>query len=391
MFSDFDPSRIDRSLDSRAATFENPTGARGSGGQARGGRKGSPSRRFSPGERVVLGDLTGPGTIRHIWMTFPPAPPETMRAMLLEAFYDGAAEPSISVPCLDFFGLPHGRPTAYDSALTSVHEGRGFNAYFPLPFRESLRIELTNGAKRPMDVYYQIDYTLQPSLPADTGFLHVSFHRENPTTPKRDFIISEGLRGPGRFLGCAVGIRTIDAAAWYGEGELKVYRDGDADFPTICGTGLEDYVGTAWGMAAHIAPYAGVPLDVREPGSRGNPDYVGFYRWHLPDPIVFERDLRVTIQQIGFAVFNEGQEAEFERYQQTNPAAGPGWQLRPAPGVIARGIAERVDDYCAAAFIYCAEPQPVPRVSLTWALADITRRPYERPSPFERMLGDVGG
>jgi hypothetical protein len=391
MFSHLDPSRIDRSLDSRAATFENPTGARGSGGQVHGGRKGSPSRRLSPGERVVLADLTGPGTVRHIWMTFPPAPPEAMRAMLLEAFYDGAAEPSISVPCLDFFGLPHGRPAAYVSALTAVHEGRGFNAYSPLPFRENLRIELTNGSNRPMDLYCQVDYTLQPSLPADTGFLHVSFRRENPTTLKRDFVISEGLRGPGRFLGCAVGIRTIDAAAWYGEGEVKVYRDGDTGFPTICGTGLEDYVGTAWGMAAHTAPYAGVPLDVREPGSRGNPDYVGFYRWHLPDPIIFARDLKVTIQQIGFALFNEGQEGEFARYQQTNPAAGAGWQLRPAPGVIARGIAERVDDYCAAAFVYCTEPQPVPRVSLAAVLADIARRPYERPSPFERMLGDVGG
>lgn len=391
MLSDLDPSHIDRSLDSRAATFENPTGARGYGGQAHSGRKGAPSRRLAPGERVVLADLAGPGTVRHIWMTFPPAPPETMRAMVLEVFYDGAAEPSISLPCLDFFGLPHGRPAAYFSALTAVHEGRGFNAYFPLPFRESIRVELTNGSNRPMDLYYQIDYTLQPSLSADTGFLHVSFHRENPTTLKRDFVISEGLRGPGRFLGCAIGIRTIDAAAWYGEGEVKVYRDGDTDLPTICGTGLEDYVGTAWGMAAHTAPYAGVPLDVREPGSRGNPDYVGFYRWHLPDPIIFERDLRVTIQQIGFALFTAGQEREFERYQRTNPAAGAGWQFDPSPGVIARGIAERVDDYCAAAFVYCTQPQSVPRVSLAAALADITRKTYERPSAFERMLGDVGG
>ena len=99
----------------------------------------------------------------------------------------------------------------------------------------------------------------------------------------------------------------------------------------------------------------------------------------------------MTIQQIGFAQFTEGQEVAFDRYQRTNPAAGAGWQLRPTPGVIARGIAERVDDYCAASFVYCTQPQPVPRVSLAAALADITRRPYERPSRFERMLGDVGG
>lgn len=391
MFNDLDPSRIDRTLDSRAATFENPTGARGDGGRTHGGRKGAPSRRLAPGERVVLADLAGPGTVRHIWMTFPPAPPETMRAMVIEAFYDGSTEPSISVPCLDFFGLPHGRPVAYASALTSVHEGRGFNAYFPMPFASSLRIELTNGAQRAMELYYQVDYTLQPSLRADAGFLHVTFNRENPTLLTRDFVIAGGLRGPGRFLGCAVGVRTIDPAAWYGEGEVKVFRDGDIDYPTICGTGLEDYVGTAWGMGAHTAPYAGVPLDLRAPGTRGNPDFAGFYRWHLPDPIVFERELRVTIQQIGFATFAEGQEAEFERYQQTNPAAGAGWRMHPSPGLLARGIAERVDDYSAAAFVYCMEPQAVPRLDLPAALADISRLPYERPSPFERMLGEFGG
>src|SRR5207249_4610054 len=105
-----DPSVIDPALDCRAVTFENPTGDRGAGGGSYGGRKGSPQRRLAPGEKVVLADLAGPGTVRHIWMTFPPGPPEVMRAMTLEVFYDGAAEPSISVPCLDFFGIPHGRP-----------------------------------------------------------------------------------------------------------------------------------------------------------------------------------------------------------------------------------------------------------------------------------------
>lgn len=390
MLGDLDPSRIDLSLDSRAITFENPTGERGMGGQAHGGRKGSPSRRLQAGERVVLADIEGRGTVRHIWMTFPPAPPETMRAMLIEVFYDGASQPSISVPCLDFFGLPHGRPVAYASALTSVQEGRGFNAYFPMPFRSQLRIELTNGSKRPMEFYYQVDYTLQGELPEDAGYLHVAFRRENPTQLRRDFTIFEGLHGPGRFLGCVVGVRTIDPANWYGEGEVKVYRDGDSEFSTICGTGLEDYVGTAWGMAAHAAPFAGVPLDLREPGSRGNPDFAGFYRWHLADPIVFERELRVTIQQIGFALFREGQEAEFERYRQTNPAAGAGWRMHPSPGVLASGIAERVDDYSAAAFVYCREPQPVPRLDLEQAIAEIGRRAYEKASPFERMLGEIG-
>src|SRR4029077_21114707 len=130
----WDPSFVDERLDSRAATFENPPGARGAGGSAHGGRKGAPSRVIEPGERVVLADIDGPGAVRHIWMTFPPAPPEQMRAMVLEVFYDGSGEPSVWVPCLDFFGLPHGRPVAFASALTSAAEGRGFNSWVPQPF-----------------------------------------------------------------------------------------------------------------------------------------------------------------------------------------------------------------------------------------------------------------
>ena len=130
MFAGMDPSRI-LPLDSRAATFENPTGERGAGGKAFGGRKGAPARVLAAGETVVLADIAGPGTVRHIWMTFPPAPPETMRALTIEVFYNGASEPSVSVPALDFFGLPHGRPVAYHSALTSVQEGRGYQRLLP--------------------------------------------------------------------------------------------------------------------------------------------------------------------------------------------------------------------------------------------------------------------
>jgi hypothetical protein len=320
-------------------------------------------------------------------MTFPPAPPEIMRALWLEVFYDGAAAPSVSVPCLDFFGLPHGRPVPFASVLTSAQEGRGFNSYLPLPFRAALRIELTNSAPRPMNLYYQIDYTLQPRLPDDTGYLHVTFRRENPTVLRRDFVIADAFAGPGRFLGCNVGVRVIDPGFWYGEGEVKVYRDGDAAHPTICGTGLEDYVGSAWGLGPHAAPYAGAPLEVRASENRPNPEFLGFYRWHLPDPIMFERELRVTIQQIGFAVFVSGQEEAFERYARTNPAAGHGWQRNPRPGVLAHGIAERVDDYCATAYVYCRTPQAVPRLDLPAALADITRRPHEQPHALESLLG----
>ena len=382
----FNPSRIDLSLDCRAVTFENPTGERGAGGKASRGRKGAPARYVKPGECVVLADLRGPGTFRHIWMTFPPMPPEEIRGLVLEVFYDDRPEPSISIPCTDFFGAPLGRPIPLHSALTSIHEGRGFNAYFPMPFGDRIRVEFTNSSQRRVHLFYQIDYTLEPELPPDAGYLHASFRRENPTTMGRDFVIEEGLQGPGRFLGCNLGIRVLDGGIWYGEGEVKVYRDGDGEYPTICGTGLEDYVGSAWGMGPHNAWYAGAPLEVRGPDGGPNPDFVGFYRWHLPDPIIFTSDLRVTIQQIGYALFGEGQEKQFEEFAASHPAAGPGWDRGPSRGVLARGIFERVDDYCATSYVYCRVPQSVPRLELRTALADIRRLSYEEPSPMERMM-----
>jgi hypothetical protein len=380
----WNPALVDPSLDSRATSFENVGGERGAGGQEYGGRKGAPNRRLEPGERVVLADIEGAGVIRHIWMTFLPNRPERMRSLYLEVFYDGAAEPSVSVPCLDFFGLAHGRPVAYHSALTAANEGRGFNSYVPMPFRRGARVELVNGGPKRTILYYQIDYTLQPDLPENLGYLHVSFRRENPTVMRRDFVIAEGLRGPGRFLGCNVGVRVIDPGSWYGEGEVKVYRDGDDAFPTICGTGLEDYVGSAWGMGAHSAPYGGAPLVIGQNGEV-DPDFVGFYRWHVPDPIMFQRDLRVTIQQIGAMFFTKGQEEQLAAYERTNPVAGTGWNGDVGPALLAWGIAERVDDYCATAYVYCIEPQAIPRLDLDAALADIERRDYESASPQEQL------
>jgi hypothetical protein len=118
------------------------------------------------------------------------------------------------------------------------------------------------------------------------------------------------------------------------------------------------------------------------PGA-GKVDFAGFYRWHLADPVMFRSELRVTIQQIGAMFFRPGQEAEMEAYERTNPVAGAGWARNPNPALLAWGIAERVDDYCATAFVYCREPQPVPRVDVPAALADIGRRPYEQASPLE--------
>jgi len=390
----WNPAYIDTALEGRAVTFENPTGARAAGGQAHGGRKGAPSREIGPGERVRLADIEGPGTLRHLWMTFPSARPERMRALVLEVFYDHRDEPSVSVPCLDFFGLPHGRPVAYHSALMAAQEGRGFNSYLPMPFGGRLRMEVINHGPRPVTFYYQADYTLEPER--TESYLHVAFRRQNPTLQREDFVITEGLEGPGRFLGCNVGVRVIDPCDWYGEGEVKMYLDGDTDLPTICGTGLEDYAGSAWGLGAHAAPYSGAPLvvgpsegaEMLHEGWGNRVELTGFYRWHLPDPVMFSRDLRVTIQQIGAAFFRTGEEERMAAYEPTNPPAGAGW-IRSSnfPDMLAWGICERSDDYCATSYVYCRGPQAVPRVDPTAATADIARRPYESTRPALGMPG----
>jgi hypothetical protein len=383
------PAFIDPALEARAITFENPTGARGAGGQVAGGRKGAPSRVIGAGERVVLADIEGPGVLRHLWMTVLPAPPERLRTLLIEVFYDGASEPSVSVPLLDFFCLPHGRTAAFASSLVAVNEGRGFNSTIPMPFAHQVRVELENGSDAPTVLYYQIDYTLEPVMPAGSGYLHVSFHRENSTRLKSDLVVTEDLVGPGRFLGCSLGIRVLDDGIWYGEGEVKMFLDGDSTHPTICGTGLEDYVGSAWGMGRHATPYGGCTLDVRAPDATGplsQPDFVGMYRWHLPDPVMYASDLKVTLQQIGAVLFPPGHEAEMTAIEENGRLAGGGWQ-RIGGGTFTFGIVERVDDVCATAYVYCREPQRVQRVDLAGAMADLERRPYERADPMEAIGG----
>jgi hypothetical protein len=377
----WDPSLIDVRLDSRSINFENPTGARGGGGKARGGRKGRPSPILAPGQKLVLADIKGSGTIRHIWMTLAGIGvlvPEVARSLRVEVFYDGLAEPSISTPVLDFFGLPHGRVAEYYSAMISAHEGRGLNSHIPMPFRHSIRVEFTNESRRHVPLPYQIDYTMEP--PAENpSYLHATFRRENPTKVRRDFVIAEGFKGPGRFLGCAVGVRVLDKQRWYGEGEVKIYRDGDREFPTICGTGLEDYVGSAGGLNRHYSQYAGAPIIIPPPPANAlvpTPDFVSFYRWHIPDPIMFSQDLRVTIQQIGGATFKRGEEALFEAFKKKHSPSSFGW-TDLGGDLLAVGGYERSDDYCATAFVYCRHPQSVPRYKTDMATRDIGSLPIE--------------
>jgi hypothetical protein len=367
-----DPAQLWPDHESRAVTFENPRGERSSGGRAAGGRKGEPNRVVGPGERIVLADLTGPGRITHIWMTLAPLPlrldpvPAFLRAQVLEVFYDDLSEPSVSIPVPDLFGVVHGVPASYASSLTACNDGLGLEARIPMPFGGRIRVEFANTSAERVLLYYQVDVLLG-SQSDDTGVLHATFTRENPTAMKKDLVVLDGLRGPGRYLGMTGGVRPSDPW-WWGEGEVKVYFDGEAE-PTICGTGTEDYLGSAWGLAEFAAPESGAPLVAGpRPDRSGGWSLVSFYRWHLSDPVVFRDSIKVTLQQIGSAGFAADQQAALSQFRAGIETAGTGW-IEGRFGAFT--LYERSDDWCATGFAYCRDPQPVRRVDSTVATADL--------------------
>lgn len=309
---------------SRAITWENKTGEPGAGGKTREGRKGSPCiHEIKNGETATLMDVTGCGVIRHIWITIPDRSPEAMRNMILRMYWDGNPVPSVEAPLGDFFGVAHGRCAVLTSHYVTQILGRGFNCFFPMPFRKHARITVHNDmpdGKKMGAFFFQIDYELRDQLPANTGYFHAQFRRENPTTLKRDFVILDGAEGPGMFIGCVIGIRALDTH-WWGEGEMKFYMDGDTAYPTICGTGTEDYFGAAWGMEAYQTPYQGCPLFY------GKSDLFphglfSLYRWHVKDPVYFKKSFKAVMQQIGYN----------------------------------NGLFERSDDWCSTAYWYQFAP-----------------------------------
>lgn len=316
------PYLLDTGLRSRSISFENPTGAPGEGGKPSSllgpGRKGSPMRSVPPDSTYVLCDIAGPGTIRHIWLTTSRSP-ENLRSIVIRAWWDDQPHPSIECPVGDFMGFAHGRVMPYDSAVHSCGQNAGMNIWLPMPFAKRARIEFTNEGSGAIPLFYQIDYTIGDTHPGDVGRLHCLFRRENPTIIREDYTILPARKGKGRFIGTVLGIRYEDKR-WWGEGEIKFYMDGDTEYPTICGTGCEDYVCLSYGMQQTPFMYNGCSLNDTERG------FVSMYRWHLPDPIWWRTGCRITIQQIG-------------------------WD-----GKIEGGLYERSDDWSSAAFWY----EPVP-------------------------------
>ncbi|MBN1507214.1 MAG: DUF2961 domain-containing protein [Sedimentisphaerales bacterium] len=316
-----EPYVLDNDLMSRSICFENPTGAPGEGGKAASklgvGRKGSPAITLNGGQQVQLCDIRGIGTIRHIWVTTSNNP-MNLRSLVIRAWWDDQAHPSIECPIGDFMGFAHGKVQPYFSAAHSLGRNAGMNIWLPMPFTTRAKFTLSNEGKESVPLFYQIDYTIGDAHPIDVGRLHVLFRRENPTTLKEDFELLPRRTCRGRYVGALIGIRNLHPNLWWGEGEIKVYMDGDKDFPTIVGTGSEDYVGLSYGMQQTPYLYNGCNFDQN--------NFVSMYRWHLPDPIYWKKQVRITIQQIA-------------------------WQ---------DGLAEIQDDWSTATFWY----EPVPSAPL---------------------------
>lgn len=357
-----EPFRI-RPLQSRAVTQENPTGGKGIGGKGRGNgncRKGAPAfRDIAPGETKTLCDIRGPGMIRHIWLT--PGQyksdvpgrsfaPEMFRSCILRIFWDDCEYPAVECPLGDFFGIAHGRCAHYMTPYLGTPEGRGYQCYFPMPFAQRCRMEFENDSPEPITwLFYQIDYTLGDSISDNTGYFHAHFRRENPCPVERDYCLLDTSGAPGVFAGAVIGVNPL-LPGWWGEGEMKFYIDGDVQYPTICGTGAEDYLCSGWGMHPHAALYTGVNYQAADPA--GQARFVSLYRFHILDPIYFQSSLRVELQQLGAggAAGGESTEAFCRKHGLPGPHIHPDVD-RPG-NMMSNWLYDRSDDYCSVAFWY---------------------------------------
>ena len=280
------------------ASPENRQAAKGAGGLENKGGKGHAWDEIPSGISYVLADIKGAGTIDRMWMTIDDRSPEVLRGLKLEIHWDGAATPAVSVPLGDFFLHGVGEMVPMDTALFSSGEGRSFVSYVPMPFRKSARLVLTNESAKKVNLFYDVDYRSVAAQPADALYFHASWRRERATKVGEDFRILPRIQGRGRFLGASIAVLSNPAyeKSWWGEGEVKVRLDGDRDHASLVGTGTEDYVGTAWGQGAYIHRFQGAPISSWDNGGRWS-----FYRFHIPDPVWFHREIEVSIQQMGGA------------------------------------------------------------------------------------------
>jgi hypothetical protein len=274
------------------------------------GWKVSPSINIAGNSTVVLADIEGPGAIQHIWLTVHPS---HWRRIMLRCFWDGEQTPSIETPIGDFFCNGWCERCNVSSLPVAVNPAGGFNCYWEMPFRKLARIEIENlGSDEITGCYYQIDYTLT-DVPDDRAYLHAQWRRSNPLPYQTVHTLLDGVRGQGHYVGTYIAWG-VNNNGWWGEGEIKFYMDGDGKWPTICGTGTEDYFGGAWNFehpkseyGSYSTPFLGLPQIIKADGLYRSQQRFGMYRWHVMDPIRFQQDLRVTIQALGWRSSVEGQ------------------------------------------------------------------------------------
>jgi hypothetical protein len=302
----------------RSISPENFSGEKGKGGMATEGTgakaardlgqgwKVSPSIRIEPGQTFTMADIEGPGAIQHIWITAAGTP---WRYNIIRIYWDDQQQPSVECPLGDFFAFGWGNRDNYQPVVSQpvcVNPGSAFNCYWPMPFRKRCRITVENIADEPMVIYYQVDYALG-DVPEDAAYLHAQFRRVNPLPYKEVYTILDGVKGKGHYVGTYMAWG-VNNTGWWGEGEIKFFIDGDGQYPTICGTGTEDYFCGSYNFEnrttkqyqEYNTPYAGMPQVIRPDGTYRSQQRFSLYRWHIPDPVRFEQDLRVTIQALGW-------------------------------------------------------------------------------------------
>ncbi len=255
---------------------------------------------INPKETFTLAEIDESGCIQHIWMT----PTGNWRFSILRIYWDDEKEPSVECPVGDFFGMGWGEYAHLNSLAVCVNPGSAFNSYWQMPFRKKCKITMENLADAPMRLYYQIDYSLT-EVPEDAAYFHAQFRRTNPVPYKDVYTIVDGIKGKGHYVGTYMAWQ-VNNNRWWGEGEIKFFMDGDKQFPTICGTGTEDYFCGSYNFdrggkyIEFSTLYAGLHQVIRPDGTYRANQRFGMYRWHITDPIRFEKDLKVTIQDLGW-------------------------------------------------------------------------------------------
>ena len=357
--------RMPDGVRSGVSSFENPNSKKGSGGQRNKGAKGNAFESLKAGESKILLQVNEPGIIQRMWFTIQNRDARMLRSLRFQIFWDGETKAAVDVPFGDFFVANLGKTVAFQSALFSSPEGRSYNCYIAMPFRKSAKVVLTNeGDADQRMLFYDIDFVVMKTIPADAMYFHAYWTRQMNNKLKEDFEVLPALKGRGRYLGMSVGVNadSIYDKTWWGEGEVKIFLDGDKQFPTINGTGTEDYIGTGWGLAAYSNFYQGCP--VADAATR---QYV-FYRWHLPDAVYFNNDIRVALQQIGGGDYKLVKELYAKKIP-LDPITVDGpqqftrlYELQNPPSLNDANFPEgwvnfyRVDDYSAVSYFYLNKP-----------------------------------